>query len=713
MTATNNYFKLIEITKTEYENYQSLPMCVYITDIEGRIICANEPALKLFKIEKLSPKDNIGNYYVDVRQRKWLIDKFKLMNDKEWDKNHTLILKIGKDYKSVSFFTQIHKDEKGNLLGLLCLTFKITEFERFRELGQYIPGGFFQISSNQEVIYANNEFKRILGYDPGELELPCPATFFFHEENDFKEIVVKLIESVDEPLVLEKIKLKRKSGSSLLSNIYIVPNHDSEGRLISSKGLIKDITNKYIYDFVPIGLYMLEVKDGEKIITWANKNFNEILSDSTDETETMIGVNVKNLYEDPNDLKKLDQIIEEEEQKGLPLLGYDLKLKNGKRLILNTRQIRNSFGILEARVGAIYDVTENVDRWTSDIKKEIGGFLHTYASMLNFFDKGFLNLAKSTGKGLIESNKFLISHIEKSLNELVYSFQNSMSELLEIDKDKSLFSNLDLKNIKKLLAKVSEKKGKRLKTQAIWFREIVLQLNDYIRKIDNQSFANNFVEEIDNQVGEIVRLSNLASILHTRVEIKTMLKEIDLMKEFIATGDFQYGTKSELSIIELMDEVVDSLGEYSSSQLVEILKIYKKDINPMFYGNKQQLKIALYNVVHNAIKYSFEKYGILAYPYVSISINRELLKGLIITIQNRGLGVEHKLEIENDRIFEFGIRGIHSREMGKLGSGIGLFHTKKVVEFHGGSIEFKSIPIDTNHPKDYKRPFLTTVTITL
>ena len=121
------------------------------------------------------------------------------------------------------------------------------------------------------------------------------------------------------------------------------------------------------------------------------------------------------------------------------------------------------------------------------------------------------------------------------------------------------------------------------------------------------------------------------------------------------------------------------------------------------------LNIALKNIIHNAIKYSFrppEKLDVQRTIKVWGQWNKDRKGYYDIFIQNYGVGI-NPLEIEKRLIFEPFFRGSKASDRRRTGSGFGLAHARLVIEdIHHGFINVSSVYQGAD-------AYLTTFTITL
>lgn len=97
-------------------------------------------------------------------------------------------------------------------------------------------------------------------------------------------------------------------------------------------------------------------------------------------------------------------------------------------------------------------------------------------------------------------------------------------------------------------------------------------------------------------------------------------------------------------------------------------------------ADKEKLRLALGNVIDNAIRYSPN-------GRVEIAV-RQNGNNALITIQDTGIGIA---EEDKDRIFTKFFRGKNALGIEPNETGIGLYITKSIVEKHSGTIAFTSV----------------------
>jgi len=129
-----------------------------------------------------------------------------------------------------------------------------------------------------------------------------------------------------------------------------------------------------------------------------------------------------------------------------------------------------------------------------------------------------------------------------------------------------------------------------------------------------------------------------------------------------------------LSAADIIKEALDQCRTTADSR--QITLIFQDSEDGMILGDREQLTMAIHNLIENAINYSPAETKVA----VSTSIENDILT---ISIADQGIGIP---ESEVDRIFErfYRVDPARSRETG--GTGLGLSIVKHIITKHGGEI---------------------------
>lgn len=175
---------------------------------------------------------------------------------------------------------------------------------------------------------------------------------------------------------------------------------------------------------------------------------------------------------------------------------------------------------------------------------------------------------------------------------------------------------------------------------------------------DKQEYYLNIIKN------EVKRLSRLVTSL------------LDLSR--LQSGERKFEFK-QFNISELTRQTVLSFENQLEEKKLDV-EFDMDDFDMMAYGDKDAINQVIYNLCHNAIKFSYEgaKYK------VSLKYDGENIK---FTMFNEGIGIANEdLPFVFDRFY----KSDKSRGLDKSGTGLGLFICKTIVDAHSQSINAKS-----------------------
>ncbi|MDD5638400.1 MAG: HAMP domain-containing sensor histidine kinase [Candidatus Pacebacteria bacterium] len=161
----------------------------------------------------------------------------------------------------------------------------------------------------------------------------------------------------------------------------------------------------------------------------------------------------------------------------------------------------------------------------------------------------------------------------------------------------------------------------------------------------------------------------------------SVFRLIKIVNELLDVSQFQLGKEivylqDNVDLKEILNEVYEEL-KYEAIQKDIYFNIeLPKDNLPKIKADPEKLKVALFNLTDNAIKYT-NKGGVCI--KVDVLDNK-----VLICIKDTGIGIE-KERLPNlfNQIFE---RGRDAKKSYALGRGIGLFVSSKIIEGHKGKI---------------------------
>lgn len=135
----------------------------------------------------------------------------------------------------------------------------------------------------------------------------------------------------------------------------------------------------------------------------------------------------------------------------------------------------------------------------------------------------------------------------------------------------------------------------------------------------------------------------------------------------------------EVAIEKLTKECIDMLKSFAKFKKIQV-KLESDKKQHIIFADSEKLKIAIVNLIENAISYSPSNSEIL------VRIENDG-NNVFVVIKDNGIGIEKK---EQKLIFRKFYRGAGGRKAQPEGTGLGLFMTKKIIEQMKGSISLKT-----------------------
>ena len=340
------------------------------------------------------------------------------------------------------------------------------------------------------------------------------------------------------------------------------------------------------------------------------------------------------------------------------LLDYKLPDISGIDVLKNIRKILPDIGVvLMTAYGhedlAIHAIEEHVDAY---LRKPF--LIETILTVIGqTLESSRIKLER----------KQLIAQLRESNREIMNNYSmldHANRRLRELDQLKSEF----LANI-----------GHELRTplnSIIGFTELVLQ-----------GYSGTLNDEQRRQLTMVLNSGNhLLRVLNDVIEISMLnAGQITLKKEYIP-------------ITLVIHDVLRELRSKAEKKKLNIIVDAENNL-PDCHSSREKLKLILYNLIDNAIKFSSSgDITISAFPVSRLSENdprkaaivtHEITEEntLVVTVQDQGIGIQQeKFDILFDEFRQ--VDGSLTREYN--GTGLGLAISKKLVELYGGKIWLES-----------------------
>jgi hypothetical protein len=137
----------------------------------------------------------------------------------------------------------------------------------------------------------------------------------------------------------------------------------------------------------------------------------------------------------------------------------------------------------------------------------------------------------------------------------------------------------------------------------------------------------------------------------------------------------------KVDLLNLVEQTVFEFSGETSKKGIDL--IFLKPDTPISLINcdEEMIRVVLQNLIENAIKYSNPS------GKVFVSLKQNDPANVEISVHDTGIGIDPS---DQDNIFKKFFRSEKAIEKDNVGSGLGLFTTKNIVERHKGKIWFQN-----------------------
>lgn len=150
----------------------------------------------------------------------------------------------------------------------------------------------------------------------------------------------------------------------------------------------------------------------------------------------------------------------------------------------------------------------------------------------------------------------------------------------------------------------------------------------------------------------------------------------------IETGSKKFFHFESLPFVNLVKETLSGLKIQSDSHKMEVH--YFIDETVLVYGDSDQIKRAILNILSNAFKYSPSNRKVVL--EIKHRINKNNIVEFGLTVQDKGIGMKPE---QISRIFERFWRADNVRDV--VGTGLGMALVKEIMDLHNGEVDVQSV----------------------
>lgn len=288
-------------------------------------------------------------------------------------------------------------------------------------------------------------------------------------------------------------------------------------------------------------------------------------------------------------------------------------------------------------------------------------------------------------------NLIVVSFLMSSALVWLISFLFAKKMMMPLDDFQKRITNISINNLNEKLPETNKKDEINLLAKV--FNTMMERIN--LSYSAQKEFAASASHEIKTPLTRMsFQLENLMNITHEnekKAYISGIQKEIfqlsDTVNSLLVLSNIEENRQDYFEEIR-MDEVVFDAYEIVKKNFPEFEMDFKivgqgEEGDLIVKGVKSLLEITLINLFKNAVLYSFE-------PKASVELS-ENKRHIEISVVSKGERVSFK---DREKKFEAFRRG--DRSSNRMGSGLGLKITKRILDFHGGEIGYHFVSPNIN-----------------
>lgn len=498
----------------------------------------------------------------------------------------------------------------------------LNDLERYiEEFTTFLPLAVCTVNPLNIILSVNKAFCTLTGYKEIEVIGENLDKIFKEEKGIEKLFKKKSIEDISG--FSQKMKLFTKDGREIPVSVSLAPRKDEEGNFLGFFISISDIT------------------EFEKLRNNLEEEVKKRTEDLERRTEELreSRIALMNVLEDVETARKS---IEEEKNKTMAIItnfSDGLLLFDSKnKLSLINSQAKDYFGM---------DSEEVIGKSLSELGKK--SLLEPVIETIKNPKSSKIKKVYREELKLRENLYFEVSTIplrsgKENIGNLVILHDVSREKVVE--KLKTEFVSLAAHQLRTPLSAIK------------WTLKMLLdgdlgKVNPSQREYIEKTYKSN-----ERMITLINDLLNVTRIEEGRYLYKQNLTEVQSLVEF----------------------VISSLKEKAKNQDVKLVFKKPKKEMPKIKADVEKIRMAIYNVINNAISYT------LSGGKVEVLLTKED-SNMKIAISDSGIGIP---EDQQKRVFSKFFRADNAVKEDTTGTGLGLYITKNIIEAHKGKIWFES-----------------------
>lgn len=697
------------------------PVAIYLVSPEGVILASNTELRKLLRIpadEEIATV-NLRGFYRDPDDRDRMLDVVaQAENIGKLPARQIVDFQIGEDPITVQIDCRPLRDsESGELLGYTGYMIDVTLEENSRKLLNLLSEGVFEVDEGSIVQSSNYATARLFG---GAIEgMDVRALFSLAPNAPALEDIVRENGSAKD--VWEMCSL---AGERFFAEINAAVLLNSTGEFAGYQATIRDVsvTEQYrkMLNDAPLGFYMVSTRNGEDTVSNCNRKFANIFGFKSE--SDVIGMRMRNLHGEAKNYEKFLTKLRHENSEGNPLLGHKIHIKthDGRKFFIevNAQLLHNHSGEIIGRVGVVRDLSDEIPAalQVKEMTNDIGHILHTYSATLQMIQISVDPALSAYRRDLELPQQISADDAEHRLSREALHLADSIAALKVYVKGSAehikAVSEQNLNELTRLQALLLNYETE---VQTPEFRppvllEIASSVRGVCRNIKKGAIAREMTRRVASDALILEQLCCVIALNRVEQTIFEMDYEVRSLRDYITQAERTDEERiSDVAVPDLIRQSIANVVDYARKRNVEVRRKLPFPAVSVRAAERDMIR-AITNVVHNAIKYSWIRdSGENSWVEVRADVTGKEIR---IEIEDYGVPI-HADEIE-DKIFKFGARGRFASNRRRIGTGVGLTDSKRVIERFRGKIRIFSRPTRaTTREIQYNQPFLTTAVITL
>ena len=711
----------------------NLPIGVYYVDIAGQLIACNQRARQILNIPEDADvrKISITQFYANPAERNELLSEVHQAEAENRVMEKRIVSFV---IENKTCFVQLHcrsefaaSDQRCGYVG--CILDYSNE-ERYRQMFERLPIGLYRLNADDEIIYANDAFARVFGYEHPHEMLNHPLRDYYYSPEEAQSFRKEAIKA--QTLIDRKIKMRDRNRQPICLSLSVFALTDQNGNYAGRQGAMIDVTGdmtlRDLMERGPVGIFQVKTIKGVDVIYKCNQKFAGIIGVGSPEEAT--GINVKDLFKNPHEYEELKNTLSELAEIDRPLQGYNFEIisMDGhlKTIEINASLFKREKGNSYGCVGMARDVsTENMtSNRLNELSNHFGNVYHAYAAALlriravvNVIDKYFT--VSYPEKNTSDSTAGLPRKIEKAIHRLTQSVERVVELHSSQEDDENATNRIYLEKLNKYynFLQNSEKKIRYNEFRHSTMRDLALKIYELTYTLKRGSYRKQEIRQLRDDADDLIRKTTLISNKEAMEAIVEADHHLRILRSLVTTGNLPNENETVRHYAAIVHDAIREMDEFSAKKGIRFRVNLEEDIK-VKVREKEFLR-AIVNLLHNAVKYTWVSPNkgktVIDDPidrWVTVRLKQVDLK-CELQIENYGVGIAEE-EIKRGLIFHIGYRGIASGKKGRAGSGIGLYDSQQILLTHNGKLIITSHPASPGFERDnFSKPYITTVTVRL